>query len=516
MCLFIMNSRSNETSSKNSLTPRIRIGLSRNRKATNKEFKSPMLQKELTSPVECVSDQEDKRERLRGIREPLSSDYTLSTSSATNLTNTSNEESSCANNHMNSIHTTPVLQSKKRKRHLVGPISNKFNKELTSPAEHVPKDTSELLPNDSTNSTQIYAKARGCNRQNETDSVCTTPVPQSKKKCHSMKRKSCDFKSPALQERALSSADVNEENRHNVCEVVRGDCTSTTYTDNTPHVDETDSICTTPISHSKKRGSKKQFYPDEKEATHQNDFVNESENKDAKRIVMINKSVASESIEVREGRTTKDVVSQRNNLENQNKEYFDKITISKDNTTLNERSLKSKNSKPTRRTLSLKQSSNSSNSDLIDSDDEFSLSLAVIRNKLRATPSDGSKTVIMSPKPNPDEVSRSIESNLSQDEMLDNYSSAELVEKILKLEDLVKDKKDNIDKLQQVIKYKSLHKVSHLKETTAVWKNGCQDALRDLLLKLREHKPIDMPQLLANMKIPKSMITFDVDTDCFL
>ena len=50
------------------------------------------------------------------------------------------------------------------------------------------------------------------------------------------------------------------------------------------------------------------------------------------------------------------------------------------------------------------------------------------------------------------------------------------------------------------------YNVNHLKGMATIWKDGFQDALRDLLLRVREYKPINMSNLLKNMSILNSRI----------
>lgn len=85
------------------------------------------------------------------------------------------------------------------------------------------------------------------------------------------------------------------------------------------------------------------------------------------------------------------------------------------------------------------------------------------------------------------------------------------------IEKRIKEKEDKLTRLKQAEVYSKKHRVDDLKALTLTWKNGCQQALTDLLVLLKSHNnDMDMVTLLQKLNIPDNMIQYDYESDQFL
>lgn len=88
-------------------------------------------------------------------------------------------------------------------------------------------------------------------------------------------------------------------------------------------------------------------------------------------------------------------------------------------------------------------------------------------------------------------------------------------EKVNQIKSRIKQKEEQLGELKQAAIYKKLHNVAELDQLTTIWKKGCQDGLRHLLSKLKEHAEMDMPTLMKNLNVPTAIV-YNVETDSFV
>ncbi|XP_044754535.1 uncharacterized protein LOC123313633 [Coccinella septempunctata] len=74
------------------------------------------------------------------------------------------------------------------------------------------------------------------------------------------------------------------------------------------------------------------------------------------------------------------------------------------------------------------------------------------------------------------------------------------------LEEEVKKKRQIVEELERAKLCKKMHSAEDLKKLTSIWKNGCIDALQDLLKQLNMHSYMDMEMLLKKLNIPQDFI----------
>lgn len=81
---------------------------------------------------------------------------------------------------------------------------------------------------------------------------------------------------------------------------------------------------------------------------------------------------------------------------------------------------------------------------------------------------------------------------------------------------LVKEKEDRLAKLKQAEVYRRVHNIEELEQLTGRWKKGCQDALRQLVVRLQEHGLISsLDMLMRKFSIGPDVFTYDPQTDRF-
>ncbi|XP_044267423.1 uncharacterized protein LOC123013128 [Tribolium madens] len=86
-------------------------------------------------------------------------------------------------------------------------------------------------------------------------------------------------------------------------------------------------------------------------------------------------------------------------------------------------------------------------------------------------------------------------------------------EEVQKLEKIVREKERLVEDLKRAENFRNKHKVTELKELTALWKSGCVSALNDLVPQLQPYGVTDMATLLQNLNIPPTLITLSEDGD---
>lgn len=82
----------------------------------------------------------------------------------------------------------------------------------------------------------------------------------------------------------------------------------------------------------------------------------------------------------------------------------------------------------------------------------------------------------------------------------------DLEKKMRSLESEIKQKQSILENLERASVYRSKHDIPELKRLTSLWLDGCVQALKDLLVHLQGHGPIDLITILNNMQIPKEII----------
>lgn len=81
---------------------------------------------------------------------------------------------------------------------------------------------------------------------------------------------------------------------------------------------------------------------------------------------------------------------------------------------------------------------------------------------------------------------------------------------------VVKEKEDRLAKLKQAEVYRRIHNIEELEQLTVHWKKGCQDALRQLVVRLQEHGLVSsLATLMRKFSIGPDVFTYDPQTDRF-
>lgn len=84
-------------------------------------------------------------------------------------------------------------------------------------------------------------------------------------------------------------------------------------------------------------------------------------------------------------------------------------------------------------------------------------------------------------------------------------------EEIRSITKRIKLKEEQLESLKRAELYKKKHNIEDLQALTNTWKQGCMQALSDLLCHLKAHGDINMQTLLKNLKIPSTMIACTTD-----
>lgn len=91
----------------------------------------------------------------------------------------------------------------------------------------------------------------------------------------------------------------------------------------------------------------------------------------------------------------------------------------------------------------------------------------------------------------------------------DDNDFYELDEKLI--ENRIKEKEERLNGLKRAEVYLKKHNVTELNELRLKWRNGCCEALRDLLRLLKDHENITMDVLLKRLNIPENMIQYNLE-----
>lgn len=115
-------------------------------------------------------------------------------------------------------------------------------------------------------------------------------------------------------------------------------------------------------------------------------------------------------------------------------------------------------------------------------------------------------------------LSSEVEDKPPTNESPDKSDILKIKKEILAMESVLKVKQDKLAGLQRVSVYKRTHDLQALRAVTLRMKRGCQEALIDLLLVLKEHsnEEFDMGTLLHNMKIPNELVGYNEEDDNFV
>lgn len=91
------------------------------------------------------------------------------------------------------------------------------------------------------------------------------------------------------------------------------------------------------------------------------------------------------------------------------------------------------------------------------------------------------------------------------------HEGMKYTEEVKNITKRIKLKEEQLESLKRAELYKKKHNIEDLKSLTNTWKQGCIQALLDLLPHLKAHGDINMQTLLKNLKIPSTMITCTTD-----
>ncbi|XP_066260958.1 flap endonuclease 1-like [Euwallacea similis] len=81
-----------------------------------------------------------------------------------------------------------------------------------------------------------------------------------------------------------------------------------------------------------------------------------------------------------------------------------------------------------------------------------------------------------------------------------------LLKRIIEMKDIVKQKEETLEKMKRAQIYKDKHSPLEVKKSTDVWKIACEKSLKDLHLKMQEHGPIEMNNLIKKIGIPDYIV----------
>ncbi|GLV32709.1 hypothetical protein CBL_00584 [Carabus blaptoides fortunei] len=115
-------------------------------------------------------------------------------------------------------------------------------------------------------------------------------------------------------------------------------------------------------------------------------------------------------------------------------------------------------------------------------------------------------------------LSSEVQEKPATNELPDKLDLVKIKKEALTMETALKVKQDRLARLQRVSVYKRTHDLQALRAVTLRMKRGCQEALIDLLLVLKEHsnEEFDMGTLLHNMKIPNELVGYNEEDDNFV
>lgn len=91
----------------------------------------------------------------------------------------------------------------------------------------------------------------------------------------------------------------------------------------------------------------------------------------------------------------------------------------------------------------------------------------------------------------------------------------QLIEDIVCLDQVLKTKKVDLEALKQSVIYKNKHDVGELSEETRIWRKGCELALNDLLIKVKEvvQSELTMDGLLKQLNVPETIFKYNPETE---